>query len=307
MNKLKKILQKFFIFLFLRNVIYSLKNKKFLGSLEGEIRLFLLKKKFSNKFPVKKRKFLFYPGFPCFGYFLYQIVRVLGLRISHDLEKSFDLAIDWRLDTVRENNIDLERLASSHKILNVRCKDISKVNVEKIFKEVFGYGTFIDPSKFEGCAVRKSNANATHDGEVITCPTDEIVCDKYIFQKLINNQVDKDYVLDLRVNIVGNKIPFIYKTYRSINERFNYIKKGSICLPIEVFSEDEIGKILLFSNKIGMDFGALDVLRDVDDQKIYIIDANSTSYGYYSILNRKEWEEILLRLSEAFYEEFLSE
>lgn len=35
----------------------------------------------------------------------------------------------------------------------------------------------------------------------------------------------------------------------------------------------------LFTEKLGLDWGGLDVLRDLDDGRIYIVDANKTDMG----------------------------
>ncbi len=306
MKKVKKLLRKFFIFLFLRNLMFSLKSKKLFNDLGNEFRFSLLRRKCLRIKNIRKKIFLFYPGFPCPGYFLYQVVRVLGMKISNDPDREFDLAIDWRVETTREKNDVLETLALSHRVLNVGCKDISKANVEKVFKEVFGYGTFVDPSKFNGYAVRKSNDNAMHDGKSIKCPVPAVATDGFVFQRLINNAVDKDRVLDLRVYIVGKNIPFVCLTFRSSTNRFDNILEYRMCAPQEVFNEIEIEKILLFCQKMGLEYGELDVLRDEDDRKIYIIDANNTPYGNDFALNRKEGERVLLELSKSFYEEFFN-
>ena len=43
--------------------------------------------------------------------------------------------------------------------------------------------------------------------------------------------------------------------------------------------KDELNKIHRFCAKIGMDYGEVDVLRDRDDGRIYIVDANNTPSG----------------------------
>ena len=46
-----------------------------------------------------------------------------------------------------------------------------------------------------------------------------------------------------------------------------------------VLSIDEQEKVLAFSKQMGLDFGGLDVLRNREDGRIYIVDVNKTDIG----------------------------
>ena len=49
--------------------------------------------------------------------------------------------------------------------------------------------------------------------------------------------------------------------------------------PADVFSEAEMARIAAFNAAMGLDWGTLDILRDVDDGRIYIVDVNKTDVG----------------------------
>ena len=55
-----------------------------------------------------------------------------------------------------------------------------------------------------------------------------------------------------------------------------------------MFSEDELAKISRFCHKMQLDFGGLDILRDNQDGRIYIVDVNKTDMGPPFALPLKE-------------------
>lgn len=247
---------------------------------------------------------LFHPSKPGYSEVLYKVCNSLGYAITTATDSRPDLVIAYEDVTERGPSSVLAELAGDHHVVNHRCHDISKVRVEAVFHDVFGYGTFVDPRTHQGLCVVKSNENARHDGEMVACPTDSLRRDA-VYQKLINNVVG-DEVLDMRVPIVGEQIPFVYLKYRSLKRRFsNMNTRVSIDSPESVFSDREIEKILDFVEELGLDYGELDILRDVDDRKIYIVDVNNTPCGPPNHLGRADGVRAIHMLSESFHAEFL--
>ena len=64
-------------------------------------------------------------------------------------------------------------------------------------------------------------------------------------------------------------------------------------------------KISLFCTNLGLEFGSLDILRDMDEGKIYIVDANNTPHGPAK-LSRKEAALAVQILAEIFKKEYLT-
>ena len=100
-----------------------------------------------------------------------------------------------------------------------------------------------------------------------------------VYQKEIDNITGDGLVLDYRVPVHGNNIPLVYLKYRPMETRFsntnNFVEMKETP---EIFSDEEIEKILKFTEKMGIDFGELDILRDKDG-RIYIVDVNSSPWG----------------------------
>jgi hypothetical protein len=263
---------------------------------------------------IVRKTILFYPDGPMEFHAIYKVLMFLGYRITSDPQENYDLAIKWwlafdgnpfapdkpfpLLRSTRQNGV---------KALNMHCNDISKAKVNSVFEEVFGYSISVDPRKHIGKSVMKLNWNALHKGQVIECPSEPREGD-FVYQKLIQNEVEDGLVEDMRVPIFGNKTPFVYLKYRSVNDRLvdrvHTNKKATIVEVPNVLSENELKNIYRFCEKIGLDYGELDVLRDRIDGRIYIVDANNTPSGPPSPISDDEAKVAVMRLSKAFEEAF---
>jgi hypothetical protein len=268
-----------------------------------EYRTRYLRKKFDRT--TLSKTILCYPDKPDHSEVLYKICNTLGWKITSSINSRADLIIALQDTTKRDSSPILTELAAGNQVVNQDCDDISKVKVEDVFRETFGYGTFVDPETYQGLCVMKSNANAMHDGEVVDCPTTAPRSD-VVFQKMINNTVD-DEVLDIRVPIIGDAIPFVYLKYRSLSSRFsNKNTRVTMAAVDSVFTAAEISGIKQFARMLGLDFGELDVLRDVDDGIIYIVDVNNTPCGPPNHLGKPECMRAIEIMSNAFDSEFFA-
>ncbi len=291
----------FFLVCFLSDVLYGTVFK----AIENEVMLFKIRRKMRQAgflWPSPKTV-LFFPKVPTSGFVIYKICKILGYKMICNKSQPCDLVIDWRCETQRTEDNVLKNLNEKKPVLNYNCRDISKQKVEEVFRRVFGYSSAIDPLIHEGRCVVKSNNNATHDGRIINCPIEKQE-KGFIYQKLINNQCDKDYIYDIRVPIIKEKIPCVYLKYRSIHDRFKHIVKTEIENPGRLFSPEEIEKIILFARNLYLDYGELDVLRDHDSGLLYIVDANTTPYGPSKIKQFDKKFEALTMLARTFDEVF---
>ncbi|MGG5887601.1 hypothetical protein ACLF3G_10725 [Falsiroseomonas sp. HC035] len=167
--------------------------------------------------------------------------------------------------------------ASAH-IINDTHFNCDKRSVSLGFERVFGYSVGIDPLAHVGEGVAKSRQNAAHDGRIMRFPI-EAAKPGTAYERVVNNQVG-NYVCDFRVPIVLGRIPFIYLKFRPHATRFSNTNSWArICSPLDVMSPGELRSIVLFSQHIGLEYGELDVLRDLDEGRIYVVDANNTPYG----------------------------
>ncbi len=249
---------------------------------------------------------LAFPDKPEPGSVLSKMCHLLGYRVTQDITKEADVIINWEDCTFRRSYTVLEALCKKQLVLNIQCKDISKRKVDNIHQAVFGYRLAVNPLEFHGQCVKKSNDNATHDGIVIPCPT-AVVDEHSVYQRLVNNKKDRDYIEDIRVPVVGNIIPFCYLKHRRIADRFSNENTSAIlCERDAVLSRSEVTLLLRLCRGMGLDYGELDVLRDLTDGRLYVVDVNNTPWGPPNHLDDKSVGIALKRLSEAFVTSFIS-
>lgn len=253
-----------------------------------------------------KRVLLVYPHFPSRGSTIFRIAHNLGYNVTNNISRAKRLAIYWEYNTVRNEFQALSALKSI-KVINLYNRDISKDKVDDAMHQAFGYSTKIDPRTHEGIAVKKSLKNAVHDGRKIECPT--IPEPGFIYQKFIDSTVNTTEVMDIRVPLFRGAIPHVYLNYRSNQERFkNVPDRAELAVNVDAWlSETEVSQLAQFCEIFNLEFGELDVLRDKDDGKIYIVDANNTPQGPPKNLPKPDKKIAVGLLSKMFEKTFMND
>jgi len=253
----------------------------------------------------KRKVVLCYPEKPRPFHILYLVLHNLGFAITNDPAVKHDAVIAFEDTTFRRDVPILSDLRRSENITNIDCNDISKERVDSVFKEVFGYSSFIDPLTYQGKYVRKSNFNTTHDGVILEGPA--VPKDGYVYQKLIQDKYPGGLYREMRLSIMGDAIPIAVYRYRSEHNRFNHIISTEWVAATQMLTGDEYTKVLLFCKKFGLDYGELDVMRDANEDRIYIVDANNTPAGPVPGLHihKNDYARYLSVLSESALSKFL--
>ena len=223
---------------------------------------------------------LFYPKRPGAAYISAKLCALLGYAGTENRNRRFDVAFK-RQDRVNidPSIVDPEYLGKADIINSRRC-NTNKRYIDQVSQKVLGYSVMVDPTRHEGDAVEKSDKNATHDGRIVSCPISATQIDpNSVYQKVIDNRVSSNLVMDYRIPVHGGRIPLVYKKYRPIEIRF--LNQNSL-VEIDdfdsIFDDQEREKIHTFCYLMGLDYAELDVLRN-SDGRICIIDANCTPYG----------------------------
>lgn len=243
------------------------------------------------------------------GAVAYKLCRLLGYGIRtnapHRYEtappSNYDVAFKYERATYLSPLPD-HQSESSH-VINGTCSDVSKQAVNAAFEDVFGYALGVDPSTYEGAMVVKSNLNAAHDGHIIQGPLSPSEVEPgNAYQKVIDNTVDgEDAVVDYRLPIHGEQIPLVYLKYRPTSTRFKSNSTyTTLHSPTDVFSGEELDQILQMADRMGIDFGEFDVLRDNEEGRIYVVDVNPTPWGPPRGLSESKREQALLQLQHSF-------
>jgi hypothetical protein len=242
---------------------------------------------------------LFYPEYPQHRTIIYKILKHLRYNITSNPNHKSDLAFYWEDTTFRKTQFVFKKF-NPEKMININCTDISKEKISEVFEEIFSYGFNVDPETYSGECVMKNNLNAKHDGVIMKCPVQNPE-KGFVYQKILNNKINDDLVMDIRTPVLKGVIPFIYLKFKKIKDRFtNDLYKSEVASVNEYLTQEEIKKISEFCLRTGLDYGELDVLRSKDDGKIYIVDVNYTPWGPPAKLSEDESRMAVIRISEAF-------
>lgn len=231
-----------------------------------------------------------YPGLPYHRHMLWKVALYAGARLLHYPDKAAGgarrpkLRVFWpATSAVRDRLPGRPSPPPSWRrsALNGSSGEDSKRRIEQTFAAIFGYPLAIDPTVHAGpCVAKSDRINGAHDGRVLMCPIPE-ADPTLAYEVLIDNRVGEDMIVDFRVPVIGGEIPFVYRKYRPLRARFSNTNAAvEIAEPAEIFSEDERVKLGRFCEAMGLELGVeIDVLRDARDGRIYIVDANCTSWG----------------------------
>lgn len=161
--------------------------------------------------------------------------------------------------------------------LNFGCTDIRKSHVAAVFEQVFGYPLALDPGLSAGPAVEKSEANGTHDGRIVDCPTPPRP--GFVYQRVVDT-IDGGFATDLRTHVVGGRVIAVWVKRRTAAGRFHPANVAvTLVTPEAAFSPAELALITAFAAAMGADWAGLDILRDRPTGRIYIVDVNKTDAG----------------------------
>ncbi|MGV8840687.1 MAG: hypothetical protein ACWA6X_10330 [Bauldia sp.] len=228
---------------------------------------------------------------PGAGHVLFKVCLWLGLRVHHDASAE-GAAI------VGDGGTHLTRQYPPH-AWNARCRDISKVTVQRLFEAAFGYPLGVDPAAHRGPMVEKSDINALHDGRVVDGPLPP--APGKVYSRVVDN-LRGDEAEDLRTAVVRGEIACVYLKRRPATSRFSNTNR-SVALassPAAIFSASERDAILRLADAIGLDFGEMDILRDRTDGRIYVVDVNRTPAGPPNGIGWLDHYRAIRRIARAF-------
>lgn len=267
----------------------------------SKIYLYFTGRKIAGLFkPAAARKSIaFFPQPVGPWYNIWMTTQILDMKITVD-ENGADYIFAFDDLTQTDSALQLSE-RNLEKAINHRVRDIGKNYVGNVFKSVFGYSVSVDPTKHIGPVVCKSDLNGTHDGVIIECPImPEQVLGDHAYQRLIDSTFNGKTAEDLRIAYAFGKIAVVFHKHKSLDARFGttYLSTD-IRIAEEVFSNQEIKSICDFCAKMGLDYGAVDIMRDKHDGRIYIVDVNKTCMPVLS-LKLKNQLDAQMRVAAAF-------
>lgn len=184
-------------------------------------------------------------------------------------------------------------------VINRDCQSIAKSHVARVFEECFGYSLAVDPSQWSGPMVEKSEINGAHDGRIVHGPIP--AKPGHVYQRVIDNTTGTGLVEDLRCPTMAGRIPLVLRKRRSVDNRFlNSNDEVELAETRDVFTPDELDQLARFAEAMKLDWGGLDVLRDRQDGRLYVVDVNKTDMGPPVAMRLNDKIEVTRRLADAF-------
>jgi hypothetical protein len=234
----------------------------------------------------------FMPDRPRPWYVVWSAATLAGIRFVRDPGKAD--AIFYFEDVT----VGCPPRVAGRKILNAGVTDISKTMVARAFGNVAGYDLLIDPTTYHGMAVEKSEANGTHDGRIVHCPSAPRPGKSY--QRFIDSS-DGRTAFDYRTTIINRKPRFVIVKTKPAGDRFSiHNETVRLCSLEQIFSAAERDLIERYAGEMQLDWGALDILRDRRTQKIYVVDVNKTDTGPAVDLSFRDREILKREMARAF-------
>jgi hypothetical protein len=232
--------------------------------------------------------FIAWPDLPSKRSVLHKICRELGWELTNQPRKNVQGVM--RFEDATEKSLPLPAWIQHAQvpILNKQCVDIRKQTLERHHVTAFGYGMQVNPLAHEGFLVIKSDTNAQHDGRIVQGPLPQgSVHDTHVYQRVIRNQDTAERWLDLRVVWINGILPHLYLKFKHEDERFtNLTAEVKLATVSDWLAPQEIEHISNLMELHQTEAAELDVLRDADDGRIYVVDINPTPWGPPEQLDR---------------------
>ncbi|MEM1116387.1 MAG: hypothetical protein AAF845_12145 [Bacteroidota bacterium] len=245
-----------------------------------------------------RRRVLFYPELPSRWSIASKICTALRYEVSNDPARPADVAV-WYENTTYPTS-DRSVLPPGLGVVNAGCCDISKRRVGIAFEAAFGYPLTIDPTTYDGPMVEKSDENYAHDGVVLAGPIAAPRPDR-VYQVCVDAREGDDVFIDYRTHVSGGHIPVVFRKPRPSGERrFADVLDCEMRDPADVFDAEERRRILALCDHMGVEFAELDILRDRETGRIYVVDVNVTPAGPRHEMSSADRIGAVRRMADAF-------
>ena len=219
-----------------------------------------------------KDKILFYPENVRNGGKVFAYCQWLGIDNITDMNADGVIAVFFNHPNpacIYPKDETLIELSKKYKVYNFNCNNTRKSHVAKIHKKVFGYNADVDKN-YKGEILRKSELQYMRNEKIV----DKAIKERdYHYMKYFNTYKN-GYYNTYRVPYFNGDIPCVVNVKRK--DPFYRKSRTKIVIKPKTywFHPDEIRLIKKFCRHMGLDYGELDIVRNPEDNRIYIIDVN---------------------------------
>ena len=221
---------------------------------------------------MKKDKLLFYPENVRNGSKVFAYCQWLDIENITDSGEDGIIAVFFNHPnpecTYPKDDTIIE-LSKKYKVYNLDCNNTRKSHVAKIHKKIFGYNADVNKG-YKGIILKKSELQYQRNEIFVN----KVIPDKDSHHMKYFDTLNNGYYNSYRIPYFDGDIPCVV----NIKRKDPFDRKSRTKLVIknktQWFHPKEIALIKKFCRFIGLDYGELDVLRDLKGNRIYIIDVN---------------------------------
>ena len=158
--------------------------------------------------------------------------------------------------------------------INGRCLDISKSRVHSEWHEVSGRTLAVDPMTYDGLMVEKPEENGRHGGRVLQGPL-RGARRGHVYERLLEARA-YGYVTQTRAVLIGYQLITAYEKWRPEQNLFFGTVLSLPREPAELWSASERAEIIALARATELEYGEIDVVRDVISGEMHAVDVNRT-------------------------------
>ncbi|MEA2622219.1 MAG: hypothetical protein QOH61_1129 [Chloroflexota bacterium] len=236
----------------------------------------------------------FFPMRPTPRAHLVRVIARLGVRIGSGVHPG-EPTIAWETGTWLPDWA-VQKLPGD--AINRRCVDISKSRVDTEWAAAAGYTVAVDPLTWEGPMIVKAERNGVHDGRLVMGPLKSRRPGR-VYQRFVD-AVEGNSVIELRTAVIAGSVPNVIRRWRQAADWDAKTIRSEVHTAEAMYSAAEIAQLIRFADGLGLEYGELDVLRDQQSGRIYVLDANRTPYGPPRKLPEHEAALAVERMAQAF-------
>lgn len=244
-----------------------------------------------------------YPAFPSRPSWIFVTLALLKIRlVTYDTKgPRIDMGLNWRHES--EWSSVKEAYRPDVHVINDEIETISKDRIDELHESWFGHGLSVDPTVYSDSIVVKPKGNALGPVHVEEGPIDDLDPDM-VYQRFVKNYEDGRFI-DYRFYILRGQTKYIAKGYWELPPgrlKVNCVR--SLEVSISEYGAADVTRIEAFVRSLGVEFAAVDVVRDRSAFRDYVVDINPTAFQPRYGMSRAEQAELLARLSIEFAEAY---
>lgn len=184
--------------------------------------------------------------------------------------------------------------------LNLRCSALSRIDVDERFRDVFGYGLYVDPRCYAGAVFRRPIRGAD-DLRLFHGPLLRAE-DGFVYQPAMSYGTLRG-TIEWCAFVVAARIVAVHRVFKTMQDG-ELQTQAELSSAYLAFSDAETERLEAFCESAALDFGVLEILRDERTQRLYVRECDVDPPTVTRDLPERDRKRIVRDTAAAFTREF---